>query len=272
MVRTVKIGQSAAAPFCAFGDDSQYDGVLSYGFVIVKRMDVPRLLRRLLLVKEKFKIPAGVPIHCKVLMHGSEREKAGLAHLNASAARAVIGHVVHEIERVGCMVRYAVSAMPQPAQPMPSQVAGALPLNLPHEPKGILGVLAQACFAVAPDGSQGPLPADCEIVIAEDRTQVKFGSVKRSQAHYLASGFSDIAAAPGEVFRIEPRIATTTEEPLLQIADIVAYASSHSRSADPAHAFFTEQLNRISRRVWSEPEFNLGPLDWHAAIPSVVAP
>lgn len=128
-------------------------------------------------------------------------------------------------------------------------------------PEGLFGLLAQACFGVTSDGSQGPLAPQCETIISEDRTKVQFMNQTRAQAHSFAAGWSDIGALPGELYRIEPRVATFEQEPLLQIADVMAYASSHSKGTQPSSRFFAEQWGRVALSVSSSVtlDFSRGP-------------
>lgn len=261
MTRTVLVGQHPGSRFLAFGDDSQLENALVYAFLIVPRHEVSRLHRKLLLIKERFKIPASTAIHCRILMHHHAREKAGLGHLTDDAAKSVIGHIIRDVNRLKCILRYCHTALPleTPVQ----QATTPEMFQLPMVPKGILGILAQICFTVPPDGSCGPTANLCEIVVAEDRTKHRFMNQARSQAHNFTSGFTEAGAQLGEVFHIKPRIATASTEPMLEIADVLAYACVHTLVHQKNYTFFKEQVHRIERRSESGGPLNFGPVVWH---------
>lgn len=259
MSKATTFGQDASAPYLAFGDDSQFEGLLTYAFLIVPRHELLRIKRRLFIVKEKFKIPADTPIHCRVLMHKHAREKAGLGHLTEHSAKAVIGHIIREINRSQCGLRYAWTEFPEKPVVVPPQEGMH---QIPFEPKYVLGMLAQGCFGVALDGSQGPLANQCEIVVAEDRTLISTGNKSRSQAHKATSGWSDIGAMPGQLHRIEPRVSTAVQEPLLEIADVLAYMCSHAFRAGPSRDFYSEQLSRLVKWTGSHVVLDFEPGPW----------
>lgn len=125
------------------------------------------------------------------------------------------------------------------------------------DPKGLLGMLMQACFAVPPDGSQGPSASDCKIVVSEDSTMVEFIGTKRRRADGMYSGFSDIGAPSGRVFQLQPSSVPAASQPVLQLADIAAYICSHSMDDSPENAFFREQRDRF--RYWSRGVFAANP-------------
>jgi len=125
------------------------------------------------------------------------------------------------------------------------------------DPKGLLGMLMQACFAVPLDGSQGPPPSQCKIFVSEDSTMVKFIGPKRRRADGMYSGFSDIGAPDNHVFQLQPAIVKASSPPVLQLADIAAYICSNSADYTDENAFFREQRSRLS--YWSRAVFAADP-------------
>lgn len=114
-------------------------------------------------------------------------------------------------------------------------------------------MLAQACFAVPPDGSHGPTVSECEIFLAEDKTKIELigPGARRADGRYF--GFSDIGAPEGYVFQLQPTILKASEVPMLQLADIAAYMCSHMFGTSETDLFLQEQLARI--RYWSRARF-----------------
>ena len=65
-----KFGQDINAPFCAFGDDSQYKNLLVYAYAIFRRSNVPKARKVLRKAKKKFRIPKTIPVHCRIMFSG----------------------------------------------------------------------------------------------------------------------------------------------------------------------------------------------------------
>ncbi len=68
-------GQNSNSPFVAYGDDSAYEEILIYGFVICKRNQTSKLEKEIINIKDEFRIPDTIPIHMKSLLSGQYREK-----------------------------------------------------------------------------------------------------------------------------------------------------------------------------------------------------
>ena len=111
----------------------------------------------------------------------------------------------------------------------------------------------QSCFAVAPDGSQGPPASQCQIIVSEDRTKIRFMGEGRSRADRWYSGYSDIGAPERSVFQLNPIRATVQNNPMLQIADVFSYVITHALSKYCKDEFFKVQLGRV--RYWSRSIF-----------------
>jgi hypothetical protein len=256
---TLAIGNDCEAPFVAFGDDSQFGDSLTFAFAIVRREHLRRAQTRLSILREKYRIPPSVGIHCRVLFSRHERVRAGLSHLTETDARGIVGRVVSLFNRIPMILRFSITDLNE-FRTFADKRGGVLTLNnidetstrkmpITVDPKGVIGQLAQACFAVSPDGRHGPPANQCEIFVAKDETKVKLFGEKKSKAHRTYSGFSDIGAQTGTVFSIEPTVAAPNECDMLEYADVAAYLTSHASSKATGHEFFREQLDRV--RFWS---------------------
>lgn len=261
------VGSSKAAPYLAFGDDSHFPNTntLVFAVVIIPRVRLKQVETRLAVLKEKYKIPAHIPLHCKILFSGQQREKAGLSHLSPIDVRAIVARAVTIMNQTGVILRYASADL----SVCQSAVGKELELVNKHDVsttklpiteidqdfgKAIIGNLANLCFAVPPDCSHGPTASECEVFLAEDKTEIKFvisGHRRRADSHY--SGFSDIGAPDGHVFQLQPTILKAHEAPMLQLADITAYMCSHIFDTSEKGRFLQEQLARV--RYWSRARF-----------------
>jgi hypothetical protein len=257
-------GGDASADYLAFGDDSQFGDTLVYAFAIIHRNRAPQVRTRLHELKQRFKIPAGESLHCRVLFSGHQREKAGLGHLSSKDARSLIAEAVTIINEGPVCVRFAAGTLAEFRKALGNQIEmqhesdgsiTRLPVKL--DPKGLLSILMQMCFAVPPDGSNGPSASDCQIFVSQERTKVEFIGSKRRRADAMYSGFNDIGAPTGNVFQLKPTIGDTASEPLLQLADIVSYVCSHSTDESDANSFFREQRGRFL--YWSSGVFSTRP-------------
>lgn len=252
MSKTPEIGRDNTAPFVAFGDDSKYGDVLVFAFLVIKRNDVPRMEKRLSRIKSRFGIPEQTALHCRELFHIHPREKAGLGHLTSDQARSIVGHLIHEINQLECWVRYAFSRK-RPGEAF-FHAGDGFPIQ--DDDKGIMALLAQSSLIpqVRDVGkARGPNATDCEIFVAEESTSVRFLGHERRRADHWVSGYSEVGATPGGLFRLKPNLIPIKGHPLMQVADVLAYTCSHALSQEPVSHFFAEQFSRI--RLFTRSEF-----------------
>lgn len=265
---TLPVGSSSAAPYLAFGDDSHFPNTntLVFAVVIIPRTRLKQVETRLAVLKEKYKVPAHVPLHCKILFNRHPKEKAGLSHLSPKDVYSIAARAVTIMNQTGVILRYAVADLSVCQSAIGKELelvnkddvsTTKLPITEIDQDFGkvIIGKLANLCFAVPPDGSHGPTASECEIFLAEDKTKLKFvigAHGRRADSHY--SGFSDIGATDGNVFQLQPTILKAHEAPMLQLADIAAYMCSHMSDTSEKGRFLQEQLARV--RYWSRLGFN----------------
>lgn len=257
-VTTIEVGRDPAARFYAFGDDSAYGEVLVYAFVIVPKRRARVLRRRLGDIKKKFGFPLGAKLHCRELLGEHARQKAGLGHLSHDDARAVLAHVVTELNDLVCQVRYGFFRVPADGRFYPDFESDVIQPPLKDDPKAIQASLASFCFLTAQDGSQGPHVSDCEVVAAEDSTLAHTFGGKRRRADSLVPSYLDFGMDPNQILYLNPHVLPQGAEPLLEVADVVAYICAHALSAENKYPFWGQQLERIKYRFWSE----YGPAPW----------
>lgn len=248
MSNVIPIGQNSEPRFCVYGDESQFRDILVFAYAIFHRRDVQNATKVLEELRQHYRIPSKAPIHCRVLHNAKARRKYHLDHLDDGDVSALIAAVVDQMKSIPAACRFAWTRLPN-RDPLVDSVDPSW--VLPNEPKGVLGILMQTCFAVPADGSQGPSATECDIFVSADRTKIRFLGQKRYQAHRGYSGFSDVEAPQGQVFHIEPHVIPDDrwrDQPLLQVADVFAYTSSHADPELQREDFFTKLLKTM---YWS---------------------
>jgi hypothetical protein len=249
---TIRVGSSHDANYLAFGDDSQFGDVLVYAFAILHRTRSKAVEASILALKERFKIPKQTTLHCRILFSGHQRQKAGLGHLTPDDVQSIVARLVTIMNQKSVLIRYAIANLAEFGKLLGDEIklqhesdGSTMKLPVKLDPKGVLGILMQSCFAVSPNGSQGPPASDCNIFVAEDSTKVEFIGEKRSRADGLYSGFSDIGAPAGNVFQLHPTVVKADSEAILQLADVAAYVCSHAYDTTHKGQFFRDHRQRI---------------------------
>jgi hypothetical protein len=215
--RVISVGAETTANYLAFGDDSQFGRVLAYAVIIVRRTRLSQVEARITTLKERYKIPAQVQLHCRVLFNKHPRKRAGLAHLSDDDARSIVARAVTIMNQGNVILRYAFGDLPHFEHVIGNELefthesdGSKLKLAANPDAKGVLGMMMQACFAVPADGSHGPPVSECQIFVSEDSTKITFIGPGRRRADQLYSGFSDIGATDGSVFQLQPTILSRT--------------------------------------------------------------
>ena len=110
------------------------------------------------------------------------------------------------------------------------------------EPKGVLGILSQACFLPVKNQPDGPGAEHYEIFPSSDKTKIRFIGKKRRRADAYSSGLSMEMPGSKDKIRIPFNMS---EHELHQIADVYAYICSHALSKECKDNFFKNQLNKV---------------------------
>lgn len=259
--QSVEFGGNSSAARVAFGDDCQFGDCLCYAFLVLRRSRLTRLSRLLARMKKEMRFPDSTSLHCRVLLSGDQRRKAGLEHLSSVAARSVIARVITMVNEVEGHVRYAYASLREfsatlgEAIPVwDSQAGDYLPQPVNADPKGIMAALMNLCIVTPPKDPRIPSPYEWQVIASRDATQVRvpFGIGFR-QAHRAVDMDSELEAPAGHAFRLRPIIADAHDQPLLQVADVISYVCAHALDKDNADPFWKEQLSRISN--WQQIRF-----------------
>ena len=261
---TIHIGNSPAAPFLAFGDESiAGDGdTVVYAYVVVHRRRIHQVEARLRRLKSRFKIPQGVMLHCRQLMAPHQREKLGISHLTTEHARNVIGHAVTLMNESAVWVKYAYCSLEEVAATMGKEIvlrnqdgseSIAQPVNVSS--KAVVGMLAHMSMVAVAKGNPGPRAEDCQIFASEERTPVQplFGSGPMRRADSTFTGFSDVGAPAGYAFQVMSTVAPAQEMACFQLADIAAYMCANALAKNRRYPFYADQVARL--RLWTASRF-----------------
>lgn len=259
--KRIQVGRDSNAPYLAFGDDSQYKGALTFAYVVIPKVVVNKVMRDLAKLKQKFKFPEGTPIHCRVMFSPQQRQKANLSHLTNDEAMQIVHHCVTLVNMHRLYVRYAFALEENWKQIWDGKQVtelynekGELQLHpSTQDPKGVLGSLAQACWAPLINGA--PKSIEGEMYASKDSTMTSFIGEKRRQAHNWIKGLTNIDAADGYWNEIAPSFEPGPYESLLELADVVSYAICHAVHGRANEPKFADAVTRI--RWHGGAEFNL---------------
>jgi len=251
------------ANFLAYGDDSKFKNILIFAFAIIHKNNLSNAIDSINRIKRSFKFPSDKPIHCRILFNEHARKKAGLDHITVSDARKMLNEIIIEMNSYRVLNRYAIfdynCGHPLFKENQNSEIIfkndkdnSSIKKTVQAEPKGILSMLMQLCFAVGPDGKHGPQASNCQIYVSEDKTKIKFIGEKRTRADSLYFG-SSVGTSNDPANKIEPMIDESSNRAMFQIADIYAYCTSHARCNEYRGTFFKEQLSLI--KYWSNATF-----------------
>ena len=242
----IVVGNSPLAQYVAFGDESKFMDTLVYAFCLFEKRDLRLVESKLRKIKKAYGLPDDQILHMSVLMNKFQREKIGLGHLENSDIKSLVTAIIDNLASISYLVRYSYYTLEEKEQNNfeddGSGISGCL------EEKGILGILCQGSFAVDPNGKEGPDARNCEIIVSEEQTKTELMG-ERNRADRWFSGFSDVGAPTGYVYRTRPRIAKADEVELLQIADLFSYICSHAKSEKCNDLFYSAQLERVKIRV-----------------------
>lgn len=241
MYHMKKIGQNPKARFCAFGDDSEYNGVLAYAYAVFHTKNISKAKKVLNSIKKKYRIPVDTPIHCRILFSGDQRKKANLDHISPEKVKLFIAHIVDEMNKLPCLLRYSYCILPKSGEIF-LKVFDEDSKIVHDEPKGVLGILSQACFLPIKNQPYVPGAEQCEIFPSRDKTKIKFFGKRRRRADTYSSGLTIEKIGSRDRVRISFNVS---EHELHQIADVYAYICSHALSEECKDNFFKKQLDKV---------------------------
>lgn len=256
MATTIPVGSNSNSTYVAYGDDCQFGDICAYALVVVKRQRIGWILRELDLIKQHFKLPTSTALHCRVLFSGHQRGKvAELAHLSPADVRSIVIRIFLLFNNVGIHICFAHTSLRGFSETMGETInmwdeakSSRVDLSIHHDPKGVISMLAQMCMMAPSPHRRFAKPHEWEIVISRDKTTVRLFGDSGRQAHNLVNGHSEIGAPAGQIFQFQQRVCSDSEAPLLQLADVAAYALAHAQEQDPKDRFWQRDLPSLNLR------------------------
>lgn len=256
-----EVEPESSARYVAFGDESQYGDTLVYAFVVVARAQLTAVECRLDFLKDRFRIPRDVMLHCYQLFHDDKRRKMGLDHLGPYGAQSVVARAVRimNLSRLHVLSVSANLARSKEAigdltaiKHMQGSSVDSVSVNV--NPKALLGLMMQTCFLDV-GGKNEVTRSNCRILVAEEPSRVRFIGREKFKVHGMHTTYS-MGLPSGEDFKIQPEVAAASSHPLFQLADIAAYICSHSLDNSPKNSFFRGLRRKFRHHAHRTCEFN----------------
>ena len=199
-----------------YGDESVFNNAVVYGVVVVPISSTPKLEVSISSLKEKNGIQGNTDIHCKQMFHQSAKQKTGWAQLGDQEIEKLFSDIVIESKRLGSF--YQIGFIDKRQWPKILPADDKFP-ETPLDDKHLCGFAFQG--AIAPLESSVGIP-NIRLFVDYDHTKIPwFG--KQRQAYRNYRGWSGISKQ-----WIEPEPKPETKPILLELADIVAYVSTHA--------------------------------------------
>jgi len=234
----ITIGNQPESKITAYGDDSKFNNTIAFAYVLFENPKIETARHSLLCLKEKYRIPSKIPLHMRLLNNFFYRKKNDLQHLTASLLDKLVSDIIDEMNKLPFMVKGSFFSGEMPKD-LEDDGQG---LSVEWSDKGIQSMLAKS--ALTPLNLEKYQYKDLRIIIAEDKTVQKFLGKNKRQAARWARGFSSIEAPPGYVYEFDPIIQKSSEEILLQLADIMVYAIAHTFNEKASNSY-REQLEKV---------------------------
>lgn len=245
------LGRNSSAPYCAYGDDSKYEDILLYAFLIIDRTCLSHLENEFQKIKSNFNIPDDIEIHIKKFLNEHQRKKLNLEDLNVSE---FIDSIIEVINNGKCAVIFNFTQIPEDRDIIPEnlEISGE---KIHGDHKSLIHMLGASCFLPFLQVDKKYLTLkDMEVFISQDATKVKTIGNSRRQAQYL-SEMRIPTTKPiqkGSYARLKPHYILTRDNIFCQIADVIAYVLSHSLSAKCKDMVYKKQHENI-KHVYQPP-------------------
>lgn len=199
-----------------FGDESPFNNAIAYGIVVVPVAAVPDVEHSILALKERMGVPGDTEIHCNVLFNDSAKSKTVWAIHSEHEIEQLLSEIAVVAKRLRVFFRVGLIDKRQWPKVLPAD--GEFP-KCPLDDKQLCGLAFQA--AVAPLEESVGIP-NVRLWVDYDHTKIPWFGKKR-QAYRNYRSWSGISKQ-----WLEPQPKPNQKPPLLQLADIVSYVSSHA--------------------------------------------
>ena len=244
----IEAGNDPNSPYVAFGDDSEYEDVLLYAYIICPRQKLPNLERGIYQLKKEFDIPQNVPIHLRNLLSGQYRAKHNITNFNQTRQAVFYRKAINLLNRTKCFARFTYTLIPESGRLLPENNPTDQ-IQIVEDRKVILHQMAAACLIpYSENGIQLFSVTDFEVFISKDKTKVKLEkSGRRRQAHFMSEALIPTSHPPRQdsYARLKPVFEESKDNIFLQFADVLVYILAHAHSKKNEHKVFKYQASRI---------------------------
>jgi len=199
-----------------FGDESIFNNAIVYGVAVIPVKSREVVEQKIFSLKEENGVPGNTEIHCKDIFHPIARTKTEWNNLDNEKIEGLLSAIAIIVRRSEGFFQIGFIDKRQWPKILPAEK------DFPETPVGdklLCGFAFQA--AIAPlEGSIGT--PNIRLFIDYDQTKIPWFGKKR-QAHRNYRGWSGVSKQ-----WIEPEPRPEQKPPLLELADIVAYVSTHA--------------------------------------------
>ncbi len=239
--------------FRIYADDSIVtDELAVYGLIGCRVELLDSCVRALAIAKAARGIPHNAQLHCKEIYAGDARRKGPYASLSSDEADDLYASVATELAMaISPLVSLGFVRLPNmPREMRIRSLSGKPCIEMPIEKGREKQALAFAfSAALGPFANHLNVPKDeCLVVLGADGTKIQWLQSRR-QAHHAASTW-------GHGFQIQ----VEKSNPLLEVADMVAYFGGHLLAATDRQNQAKRVLHVLQPRIW---ECRLTPDIWN---------
>lgn len=218
-----------------YGDESIRNSAVIYGLVVSPCERTNIVEAALGEVKKMFGPTEQARLHCRELFAGDKRRSSAWAHLEPKNVFALCWEVAHAVSMVGASFRVGYVNRRGLSQDM--LFAG----RHPRTPTGPKQLVAFAYGAVLAGFEREPGLSNVRLWIDPDRSKIDWGAKRRKATNFPVTF---------EGGAIQPQPIDGNKPLLLDVADILAYCSAHSLSAESRSD--KEQFRKIFARFSPE--------------------
>jgi hypothetical protein len=203
--------------FSAYGDESSFERVVTYGIVALPTGAVP-VVAALSDLKRSSGVPPTEPFHARIIFSGDARRKTGWAHLEPPAILAFADKFVHCLRQHDAL--FSIGAVHRDEYPADIPAGAGFPAGV-MEPKQLTATV----FLGAVLHLQGLVRlGTLRLQIDPDPTRIDwFGKKMRADRNYVLE-----PAAGAALWGMQVQLATVNKPVLLEAADLLAYTASHA--------------------------------------------
>lgn len=211
-------------PIQIFGDESHFQGSITYALVIVPCTLLSEVDAAIVQVKKRYDVTPDASIHCSILFNEEKKAKSACAHLNFEALISLLADLTLESYLAGARgwIGYLEATnAPDQMQFESQEVPGGVDTFDTSSIKVRTVFASQAAMAPITHFIE---PQKIQAWIDHEETKISLFGQRRKRVDQLVRFFpvihNDLVFEPVPVSENKPKF--------LEIADVLAYAASHA--------------------------------------------